>query len=407
MRSNFIRALFCVGLLAFMPAQVSAVIGVGQQMSFQFKAVTGQTISTEQLKGKLVVVDFWATWCGPCMQMVPHMVELNQRYGTKGLQIVGISLDQDRGQMVQVTQQRGMTWPEYFDGLVWNNKIWKQYGSNGIPFTVLLSPEGTVLFAGHPASGLDQAIEKAFREHPPQLVDPRLLSQATQQLDQVEEKIQAGDSKEAIRLLGKVPLAATLDEAFATRVTAVQKKLEDAADSMLSEVKTQIDGKEYTQAVPKLKQLADALAGLPASAKAKKMLNDLMSNPDARAAIDAQEQGVRADAALKAALDLQAQKKDEAAYARFKDIAKAFAGTDAAAKAQEQVQQYEKDPAFVQYITEKATTNKARAALSMAANYKEAGRTDLARKKYQSVIDEFPGTAYAEQAKKGLSELDQ
>jgi hypothetical protein len=163
------------------------------------------------------------------MEMVPHMVEMNQKYGGKGLQMVGISLDQDRAKMLQVTKEKGMTWPEYFDGQVWNNQIWKQYGSNGIPFTVLVSPAGKVLYAGHPAGGLDQAIEKAFTDTPPVLVDPQVLAAARTTLDEVDQKTASGDARGAIKLLSKVPAGAMADPSFAAQAAATQKKLQDAA----------------------------------------------------------------------------------------------------------------------------------------------------------------------------------
>ncbi|HXE52366.1 MAG TPA: hypothetical protein VN541_05090 [Tepidisphaeraceae bacterium] len=179
----------------------------------------------------------------------------------------------------------------------------------------------------------------------------------------------------------------------------------DTANAMLAEVQTQIDKGQYAEALARLKELSNALTGMPVVSKVKKMTSDLLAKPEAPAAIEQIAKSAKADAALKEAQDLQAQKKDELAYASFKEITKSFAGTDAAAQAQVQVEKYEKDPAFVSRVTQKNTASKARAALSMARNYHAVGRDDLAKAKYQSVIDEFPGTSYAEEAKKGLSEM--
>lgn len=353
-----------------------------------------------------MVLDFWATWCGPCMQMVPHMVEMNQKYAAKGVVIVGISLDDDRAAMLQTIKQQGMTWPEYFDGAGWGNRIWKQYGANGIPFTILLGPDGTALWSGH-AARLEPEIIKALKEHPPQLVEPATLAKAKEMLGEAQEKMQAGDTRGAIKALSRVPVAAKLDETFAAQAADVQKKLEANADSMLADVQKMIDARQYTEAVPKLKELSDAFYGMPSSTKAKKMLSDLVSNPDARAALSQAEKSAKAEEALAAADKLRAEKKHELAYERYKEIAKAFTGTEAGDKAEAQVKVYEQDQAFVRGVNQKAGATRAKAALSMAANYKNAGNLDLARQKYQSVIHDYPGTSYADAARQALAELGQ
>lgn len=396
----------CVfALIVALPALSRAAAKAGDPIQIQFKAVDGTVVSTNALRGKLVVFDFWATWCGPCMQMVPHMVELNQKYGSKGLQIVGISLDEDRAAMLQTIKARGMVWPEYFDGTGWGNKFWKQYGAQGIPFTILVGPDGTALYAGHPAAGLDQAIEKAFKETPPQLVDPEVVAEANSSLSQVESAIQSGDTKAAIKQMSRIPAAAAQDPAFAKRQGDVQKKLQAEADTMLADAQKQIDQGKYVDAVARLKELSNALAGLPQSTRAKLMLGTLMSKPEARSAIEGAEKQAKAGEALDVAKKLQGQKKDELAYARFADVVKAFPGTDAAAEAQTQLDRYQKDAAFMKRMTDRNAASKATAALHMGDNYKAVGNVEMARKKYQSVITQFPGTTYAETARQSLAEL--
>jgi thiol-disulfide isomerase/thioredoxin len=400
---HVVIALALGSLLLGRPAQ--AAVQVGDSFSLNFKAADGTPISTESLKGKLLVVDFWATWCGPCMAMVPHMVEMNEKYGSKGLQIIGISLDQDRSAMLAVTKEKHMTWPEYFDGQGWDNKYAKQYGVQGIPFTALVSPEGKVLYAGHPAGGLDQAIEKAFVETPPMLVDPKVLAQAKSLLDEIESKTAAGDAKSAIKLLSKIPSSAKADAATAVRAAEVQKKLENTAESMLGEARGLADQGKYVEAVAKYKELAGALAGLPAGTKATSQLSALMSKPETRAAVAAAAKDAKANEALAAALKLQGMKKDELAYTQFLDIQRLFPGTDAAATAKEKLAVYQQDSAFMAKMSDKAFTTKANSALHMGDNYRAAGNLEMARKKYQSVVDDFPNTKFAESAQKRLAEI--
>jgi TolA-binding protein len=182
---------------------------------------------------------------------------------------------------------------------------------------------------------------------------------------------------------------------------------EEAANSMLAQAQAQIDQEKYTEAVVRLKELSSALNGLPAGTKATAMLNSLMSKPQARAAIAAAERNAKAVEALQVAQKLQAQKKDELAYVRFNDVVRIYPGTDAATEAQVQVSQYEKDTAFVKRVKEKEVASKATAALHMGNSYKAAGNSEMARRKYQSVVDEFPGTSYADEAQKALATLAQ
>jgi hypothetical protein len=99
------------------------------------------------------------------------MVAVNRKYADKGFQFLGISLDEDRRAMTAGAKQLGFTWPQYFDGKVWDNRIWKQWGEHGIPFTVVIDPDGKVVYAGHPASGLDKALAQVFRDNPPKPAD--------------------------------------------------------------------------------------------------------------------------------------------------------------------------------------------------------------------------------------------
>lgn len=404
MKASLFSLLCGILLIGSLPSWLCAEAAVGDDFQIQFRAVDGTRINTAAFRGKLLIVDFWATWCHPCMEMVPHMVELNQKYASKGLQIIGISRDDDQGALVRVTREKGMNWPEYFDGGA-ENPIVSRWAPSYIPYTILVSPEGKVLFANNPYAGLQEAVEKAFKEHPPQLVDPQIVADANSALNAIESSIAAGDEKGAIKLMSKISPDARLDPKFASREDAVQKKLEAAATSMLSEVQTQIDQAKYIDSVARLKELSTALAGLPEATRAKLMLASLMARPEVKSTIENAEKEQKASQTLEVAQKLQAQKKDELAYARFNDVVKFFPGTNSAANAQEQIDNYQKDTAFMKQMVEHAASTKATSALHMGDSYKSAGNLEMARKKYQSVINDFPGTSYAALAQKALADM--
>ena len=316
--------------------------------------------------------------------------------------------------MLAVAKEKGFTWPQYFDGMVWKNKLWAQWGDSGIPFTVLVNPLGKVVYAGHPAGGLDAAIEQTFQQTPPHLVDPRVIADASKALDSAVERLADNDAKGAVKLMGKIRSDAKADPDFLAKYKDVQGRMETVGEKMLAEVDPLIEKANYKEAVTKLKDLSDNLIGLPVSLKAKSKLLGLMSNPQVKTALAeaeksdrASEHNARAAAALAAAEKLQAENKFALAYTRLKLVVKEYADTDAGVKAAGEMKSLEHaHPDVIQKISDSDTAVKAKAALSMAASYKQSGRTDMARAKYKSVIESYPGTTYADEAKQELTHLD-
>ncbi len=105
----------------------------------------GKPVSSEALKGKVVVVDFWATWCGPCVAEIPGYVELSQTYADQGLVIVGVSVDQGpAAQVKKFVQAKKMTYPV---GIVEDDKMMTDFGGvEAIPTTFIIDREGRIRF---------------------------------------------------------------------------------------------------------------------------------------------------------------------------------------------------------------------------------------------------------------------
>jgi thiol-disulfide isomerase/thioredoxin len=395
--------LVSMGLMVLLSTPTRGVVSSGDQPDLSFKAVDGTPISLEKMKGKIVVVDFWASWCGPCMAEAPHMVQLNQRYGPMGMQMIGISLDQDRAAMAEAVRAKSLNWPQFIDG-TGGKQFAGIWGVDSIPRTFIIGPDGKVLWTGHPAR-IDRELEKAFKEHPPQLVDPVILADANAALEKANIAMKAGNTRAALQGLSKVPADASKDKEFASKLEAARNALEAEAAKMLESVDPMIKQGDYVQAVAKLKELSSALEGSATGKKANARLAELSGKPEVKTALAKAERARRADAALDAAQKLKDGKKDADAYAHFKSVAKDYPDTDAGTKAAAAVQEYEKDPTFVKRANEAAAATKAASAMKVAQSYVTAGRPDLARKKYQEIIDQFPGTSYAEQAKKAIAAL--
>lgn len=96
-------------------------------------------------KGKYVLVDFWASWCGPCRKEMPEVVKLYQKYKSKGFEIVGISLDRDEKSWQDGIKALNITWPQISDLKFWNSEGAKAYAVRSIPHTVLLDKDGTII----------------------------------------------------------------------------------------------------------------------------------------------------------------------------------------------------------------------------------------------------------------------
>ncbi|HWA85484.1 MAG TPA: TlpA disulfide reductase family protein [Opitutus sp.] len=126
--------------------RIAAALKPGTEFpDFKEQDVDGKPLSLAQYRGKVVLVDFWATWCGPCVGELPNVLAAYQKYHPKGFEIVGISLDDDQGKLEGFTGAKGMSWRQYFDGQGWGNKLAKRYGVTAIPATYLLDRDGKIV----------------------------------------------------------------------------------------------------------------------------------------------------------------------------------------------------------------------------------------------------------------------
>jgi len=99
----------------------------------------------DDLKGKVVLVDFWATWCPPCVASVPELKRLYGKYHGQGLEIVGISLDEDRSALERFIKDRDLAWIHTFSGMQWADPTAKDHGVDSIPNTWLVGRDGMII----------------------------------------------------------------------------------------------------------------------------------------------------------------------------------------------------------------------------------------------------------------------
>ena len=112
-------------------------------LDFTMKDVEGKDVSLQSYKGKVILLDFWATWCGPCKVEIPHFIEFQQKYGPKGLQVVGISVDDPVDKLAPYVKEMGMNYP-VLQGLG-HDAVQDAYGPIlGIPVSVMISRDGKI-----------------------------------------------------------------------------------------------------------------------------------------------------------------------------------------------------------------------------------------------------------------------
>ena len=127
-------------------AAAASALAIGKPFpAFAEKDLNGQPLTLADFKGKVVLIDFWATWCGPCVAELPNVLAAYEKYHGKGFEVIGISLDQSRDALTGFIKEKNMKWVQYFDGLGWNNKLGEQFGIHSIPATFLLDGEGKII----------------------------------------------------------------------------------------------------------------------------------------------------------------------------------------------------------------------------------------------------------------------
>lgn len=123
----------------------------------------GKPIALSSLKGKVVLIDFWASWCGPCRKENPNVVKLYQKYHGKGFEILGVSLDRSKDEWMKAIKDDQLSWLHVSDLQYWQNAAARLYSVNAIPQSFLLDKDGKIIAKGLNSEQLDEKLDKALQ----------------------------------------------------------------------------------------------------------------------------------------------------------------------------------------------------------------------------------------------------
>ncbi|HEU4902282.1 MAG TPA: TlpA disulfide reductase family protein, partial [Flavisolibacter sp.] len=124
---------------------------------------SGQSVSLADYRGKYVLVDFWASWCQPCRQDNPNVVKAFHAFKDKNFTILGVSLDQNKDAWQKAIQQDGLAWTQVSDLKFWDNAAAVLYGVQGIPYNVLVDPNGNIIAENLHGEEIIQTLQKVIK----------------------------------------------------------------------------------------------------------------------------------------------------------------------------------------------------------------------------------------------------
>jgi thiol-disulfide isomerase/thioredoxin len=143
--------------------------GIGKPFELEFTdAIKGTTVSMKDLKGKVVVVDFWATWCGPCIAEMPNMKKLYAEYKDKGVEFIGVSLDQPKekgglDKLKKYVAENEIAWPQYYQGNYWESEFSMSWGIGSIPCIFIVDADGK-LYSTQASRKLETLIPEVLKK---------------------------------------------------------------------------------------------------------------------------------------------------------------------------------------------------------------------------------------------------
>lgn len=143
-------------------SQTKAFTVGGEAPNFTQPTPEGESVQLTDFRGKVLLVDFWASWCGPCRAENPNVVKVYNKYKDLGFEILGVSLDRSKDRWIKAINDDGLTWPQISDLKGWKNEVAQLYSIRSIPHTILLDREGKIIARNLRGRSLEEKLEEIF-----------------------------------------------------------------------------------------------------------------------------------------------------------------------------------------------------------------------------------------------------
>jgi len=166
---NFFRAFLLFTSLLFIQSLGAQDVGlqIGDRApEIRLPSPAGDTIALSSTAGKLVLIDFWATWCAPCVNEQPELVQLYKKYkdakftNGDGFEIFGVSLDTKKSSWENIIEKAGISWPQVSDLKFWSSPVASLYEIQELPYNLLIDGKGVIVAANLHGEELEEALEK-------------------------------------------------------------------------------------------------------------------------------------------------------------------------------------------------------------------------------------------------------
>jgi thiol-disulfide isomerase/thioredoxin len=303
--------------------QAAALVGKAAPEVSAQDWLNSPPLALQALRGKIVVVEFWATWCPPCRTSIPHLIELYKKFSAQGVVIMGLT-DEPKAKVEPFAKEMGMIYP-----VGCGSRSSGAYGVTGIPHAAIVDTAGNIVWEGHPMQpDFESTLEAQIKKTPPKVSQTK----GPTPLEDISAAMQKTQFGRAAALLAKFQVAEG-DTAAKNQAERIRKALVAQAPARLAQGEKSLAAKEYYKASEAFQDVALMAPDSPQAKKAEERLKELQADEKIKAEVD-QGRERAADALLTEIL--KREKANPAATVKaLEDLAERFPNTKAGAAAAE------------------------------------------------------------------------